>query len=192
VLRVGGGSDYAQFATDGELTLAGTAKVTRAIPLALLTGGGTADIAAFNAAPSINLDADGETWYASFEAPNDWDEVSDLTLVFMVGNEIAETDGDDVSFTCQVRGYADGETMSDAGQTVTVALNLTGGDQAINKVNRATGTIDYDEATYDIDPGDTVVVECIVNLAGAGECTGPLHIVAQWVEYTAGKLGTAT
>lgn len=113
-----------------------------------------------------------------------------MTLVWMVHNEIAEDDGDDISFTCQVRGYADGETMSDAGQTVSGDLNLTGGDEAINIINRVTGTIDYDEATYPIAAGDTVVVKCTVNLGDGTECTGPLQVVAQWVEYSKSKLGT--
>lgn len=191
-VRLGDGTNQACFADDGELTLTGTAKVTRAIPLDLVLGGGTATIEAFKGAPSINLDADTETWYFSFEAPNDWDAASDMTLVFMVANEIAETDGDDVSFTLQVRGYADGETMGDAGQAVAVLQDLTGGDEAIDVVNRCTGTIDYDHGTYPIAAGDTVVVECTVNLADGVECTGPLHIIAQWVEYTANKLGTAT
>ena len=110
----------------------------------------------------------------------------------MVGNEIAETDNDDVSFTGQARGYADGETMGDAGQAVTFALNLTGGDEAIDVINRVTGTIAYADGTYPIAAGDTVVVKMTVNLTDGTECTGPLHIVAQWVEYTASKLGTAT
>jgi len=191
-VRIGDGTNEAIFAPDGEITLAGTAKVTRAIPLGLDSQHGTATSEAFLGAPSINLDTDGEIWIASFEAPNDWDEASDLTLVFMVANEIAEDDGDDVSFTGQVRGYADGETMGDAGQAVAVALNLTGGDEAINVVNRATGMIDWNEATYPIAAGDTVIIEMTVNLGGAGECTGPLHVVAQFVEYAADKLGTAT
>lgn len=191
-VRIGDGTNEMIIAPDGEVALAGTAKATRAIPLGLDSQHGTATSAAFLGAPSINLDTDGEIWIASFEAPNDWDAASDLTLVFMVGNEIAETDGDDVSFTGQVRGYADGETMSDAGQAVTATLDLTGGDEAINVINRVTGTIDYDDGTYPIAAGDTVVVEMTVNLGGAGECTGPLHVVAQWVEYTADKLGTAT
>jgi len=190
--RIGDGTNEAIFAADGELTLAGTAKVTDTVELPIATGGGTATIEAFLGAPSINLDADAETWYASFEAPKGWDAASDMTIVCMVGNEIAETDGDDVSFTGQVRGYADGETMSDAGQAVTFALNLTGDDEAINVINKVTGTINYDEATYPIAAGDTVVVKMTVNLGDGTECTGPLRIIAQWVEYTASKLGTAT
>lgn len=190
--RIGDGTHEAIFAPDGELTLAGTAQVTRAIPLGLDSQHGTATSEAFNAAPSINLDADGETWFISFEAPNDWNEASDLTLVCMVGNEIAEDDGDDVSFTGQARGYADGEEMSDAGQAVTFALNLTGGDQAIDIVNRVTGTIAYADGTYPIAAGDTVVIRMTVNLTDGTECTGPLHIVAQFVEYVANSLGTAT
>lgn len=188
--RIGGGSDYANFGTDGTLTLVGDATVTApSVMLPIITGGGTSTIEAFNGAPSINLDADTETFYGSFDAPNDWDAASDLTLVLMVANEIAEDDGDDVSIVAQVRGYADGDTTSDAGQSVACTLNLTGGDEAINVVNRVTGTIDYDDGTYDIAAGDTVIVECTVNLGGAGECTGPLHVLAWWVEYTANSLG---
>lgn len=191
-INIGDGTNQVEIQADGEIQLAGTAQVIRAVPLPLDTQHGTADSEAFNAAPSINLDTDGETWYFAFEAPNGWNEVGDLTLVFMVGNEIAEDDGDDVSITCQVRGYADGETMSDAGQSVAATLNLTGGDEGQDVINRVTATIDYDDGTYPIAAGDTVVVECTINLGGAGECTGPLHVVAQWVEYTANKLGTAT
>ena len=169
----------------GELTVTKTLSII----LDMAVGGGTADIAAFNNGPSINLDADGETFYASFKAPEQWDAASDMTLVMMVGNEIAETDGDDVSITCLVRGYADGETMSAAGQTVAMALNLTGGDEAIDVVNEVATVIDYNEATYPIAAGDTVTIKATVNLTDGTECTGPLHIVAWWVEYTIDKLG---
>jgi len=191
-VRIGDGTNEAVFAPDGEITLEGTAKVTDSIPLPIAVGGGTADIEAFKGAPSINLDADGETFLAAFKVPEGWDAGSDMTLVLRVANEIAETDGDDISFTGQVRGYADGEAMSDAGQAVTFALNLTGGDEAIDMHNEVTGVIDYDEATYPVAAGDTVVVEMTVNLGDGTECTGPLRIIAWWVEFTKSKLGTAT
>ena len=191
-VNIGDGTNQVAIQADGEIQLEGTAKVTRTVPLPLDSEHGTATVEEFKGSPSINLDADTEEWFLSFEAPNDWDAASDLTLVFMVANEIAEDDGDDVSFTIQARGYADGETISDAGQTVSATLNLTGGDQAIDIVNRVTGTINYDDGTYPIAAGDTVVCKCAVNLAAAGEADGPLHIVSQWVEYTANKLGTAT
>ena len=191
-ITIGDGTNQVEIQADGEIQLAGTAKVTRAIPLPLDVAHGSATAEEFLGAPSINLDADNEEWFLSFEAPNDWDAASDMTLVFMVANEIAEDDGDDVSFTIQARGYADGELVGDAGQTVAVLQDLTGGDQAINIVNRATGTIDYDHGTYPIAAGDTVVCKCQVNLTNGTECDGPLHILAQWVEYTANKLGTAT
>jgi hypothetical protein len=191
-VNIGDGTNQVTFASDGEIGLEGTAKVTRAIRLDLDSQHGTATSESFQGAPSINLDADGETFYSSFEVPKDWDAASDMTIVMMVANEIAEDDGDDISIPCQVRGYADGETMGDAGQAVAMDLNLTGGDEAINVVNKVTGTIDYDEATYPIAAGDFVVIEAAVELGDGTECTGPLHVVAWWVEYTANKLGTAT
>lgn len=191
-VNIGDGTNQAVFAADGEITLEGTAKVTKSVRLDLDSQHGTATSESFQGAPSINLDADGETFYGSFEAPKDWDAASDLTIVMMVANEIAEDDGDDISIPCQVRGYADGATMGDAGQAVAMALNLTGGDQAIDVVNEVTGTIDWNHGTYDIAAGDFVVIEAVVELGAGTECTGPLHIIEWHVEYTANKLGTAT
>ena len=191
-INIGDGTNQVEIQADGEIQLAGTAKVTRSVQLDLDSQHGTATSEEFLGAPSINLDGDLEEWFLSFEAPKDWDAASDMTIVCMVANEIAEDDGDDVSFTGQARGYADGETMGDAGQAVTFALNLTGGDEAINVCNRVVGVIDYDHGTYPIAAGDMVAVKMIVNLGGGGECTGPLHIVEQHVEYVANKLGAAT
>jgi len=188
-VTVGDGTNQAAFASDGTVSLEGTAKVTERVSFPIDAGGGTADTEIFNGAPSINLDNDLETFAFALRVPEAWDGISDITVFFDVGNEIAEDDGDDVSFTLQVRGYADGETMSDAGQAPAGLQDLTGGDQAINVINRVTATIDYDDATYPIVANDTLVIECTVNLAGAGECTGPLHIIAWGIEYVADKLG---
>ena len=187
---ISGGTNVLSIAADGTLTFGGASAKTQIVQLPLVIGGGTATIEAFLGAPSINLDADLETFIVSFRVPSTWNAASNLTLVMMVANEIAETDGDDVSITCQVRGYADGETMSDAGQAVACLLDLTGGDEAINVVNRVTGAIVYNDGTYPIAAGDVVIVEATVNLAAAGECTGPLHVVGWWVEFTRDRLGT--
>ena len=158
------------------------------LPLDL--GGGDANIEAWQGMASINFDADGEVVYVNRRVPVDvWDGASNISLVMMVGNEIAETDGDDVSFTCTIHGVANGEAAADAGQTVAMTQNLTGGDEAINVVNRVSGVIDYDHGTYPIAEGDVMVIKCAVNLGGGGECTGPLHIVAWWLEYQSNSRG---
>lgn len=159
------------------------------LPLAL--GGGDANIEAWRGVPTINFDADGEVIYAKAHIPTDrWDGASDIDIYARVGNEIAEDDGDDVSFTCTVHGRADGEAESDAGQSVALTLNLTGGKEAINIVNEVSGTIDYNHGTYPIAEGDTIVIKCAVNLGGAGECTGPLHITDWWLVYRSNARGT--
>lgn len=157
--------------------------VTRYIQLPIATGGGTSDIETFRLAPSINLDADGETFYTSFYVPDDWDEASVLVLRIAVGNEIAEDDGDDVSLTLTVFPASFGFAMDTSGLTVEVAKNLTGGTEAINVVNKCNAQIAYDDVTYPVVVGDLVTVKAVVNLAGAGEATGPLHVVGMWVEY---------
>jgi len=163
---------------------------TRNIQLPLQTGGGIADttISVITGATSIDFNANGEFALASFQVPNDWNAASDLTLKALVQNEIAEDDGDDVSFTCTVHGIADGETGADLGQSVALLLDLTGGDEAINKANVVSGAIDYDDVTYPIAAGDTVIVKIVANLGGGGECTGPLHIIDWFVEYTSYRL----
>lgn len=158
------------------------------LPLEL--GGGDANIEVWRGAPSINFDADGEVVYVTAHIPTDrWDGASNIELVAMVGNEIAEDDGDDVSFTCTVHGVADGEAETDAGQAVALTLNLTGGDEAINVVNEVSGGIDYDHGTYPIAEGDTIVIKCAVNLGEAGECTGPLHIISWYLKYQSNRRG---
>jgi len=188
----GGTSHYANIAPDGEITLVGTAKVTKNHQLPISVGGGTATVSALTGAPSIDFNADGEIAYVSFQVPNDWDAASDMTIVAMIKNEIAETDGDDIEIICTVKGIADGEAHTDAGQTVTMALDMTGGDEGQNYVNKITGTIDYNEASHPIAAGDTVIIKAVISLGAGTEPTGPQHIIDWWIEYTADKLGTAT
>lgn len=188
----GGGTNYMSIAPDGEINLVGTAKVTKNHQLPIQTGGGTVTVSAITGAPSIDFNASDEIAYASFQVPNGWDAASDMNIVMMVKNEIAETDGDDVSFTLTVKGIADGEAHTDAGQTVAILQDLTGGDEGQNYVNKCTGVIDYNEGSHPIAAGDTVIIKVVVNLAAGAECDGPLHIIDWWIEYTADKLGTAT
>lgn len=172
----------------GGFVFADASKPVKRIILPIDVGGGTADIDVFNNSPSINLDIDEETFYASVPIPADWDGASDLTIYLMVANEIAEDDGDDVSITFTVAGYADGQAMAETGQTVAVLQDLTGGDNAIKVVNQCTGTIDYNEGDYPIAVDDLMTIKGVVNLGTGTECTGPLHIVGWWVEYTADQL----
>lgn len=189
---IGGAANYLEVKADGEINLHGTAKVTKSIPLPIVTGGGTSTVSGITGSSSIDFNADGETAYAKFHVPEDWDAASDIILKAMVQNQIAETDNDDVSFTGTVHGIADGELNADAGQAVAMALNLTGGDEAINIVNLVSGTIVYDDGAFPIAVGDSVIIKIAVNLGGGGECTGPLHILDWWLEYASDKLGEAT
>jgi hypothetical protein len=193
-LRVFCKSDSLWFISDAGTvfhTITGTtsALAYRNIEMPLETGGGTCNQELWRGSPSLNFDADGETVYGSFTIPLDWDAASNLTLFMKVGNEIAEDDGDDVSFTFTVHGVGDGEVETDIGQTVAMTLNLTGGDEAINVVNLVSGIIDYDHGTYPIAAYDTVVLKGAVNLGGGGECTGPLHIISWGIRYTVDALG---
>jgi streptogramin lyase len=185
-LKVGDATDYVEITTTG-ISLNGAAKPTKIIPLPIQTGGGTVTVSAITGTPSIDFNADGEIVYATFQVPKDWDAVSDMILKAMVQNEIAETDGDDVSITWTVHGVVDGETNADLGQSCAMTLDLTGGDEAINKVNKCSATIVYNDGTYPIAAGDSVVLKGVVNLGGGGECTGPLHIIDYWIEYTANE-----
>lgn len=184
-VTIGDGTNQAAFSPSGVLSFEGTGKPTKRLSFPLAVGGGTADVNAILGAASIRFDADLETALVGLRVPSDWDGASDITIFLDVENGIAETDGDDISFDGQVRGYADGETASDAGQAVTFLLDLTGGDQAQYVVNRVTGTIDYDHGTYPIAANDTLIIELTVNLGAGTECTGPLHVLAWGLEYTA-------
>lgn len=172
----------------GGVVFADASKPVKRLYLPISTGGGTSDITTFMNSPSINIDTDDETFYASVPVPADWDGASDLTLYVAIANEIAETDGDDIIITLVVKGNADGETMAANGQAPTCTLDLTGGDEAINKVNLMTATIDYNEATYPIAVDDIMTIKGSIGLGTGTEITGPTHIVAWWIEYTADQL----
>ena len=172
----------------GVLTFADASKPTKRLYLPIDNGGGTSDTEVFENSPSINIDTDDETWYASVPVPADWDGASDMNIYFMIANEIAETDGDDIDITMQIRGYADGETMAANGQAPACSTNLTGGDEAIDIVNLCTAVIDWNDGTYDIAVDDIMVIKCSMALAAGTEVTGPMHIIAWWIEYTADQL----
>ena len=172
----------------GGFVFGGASKPVKRLYLPIDVGGGTADTETFMNSPSINIDTDDETFYASVPVPADWDGASDMVLCFAIANEIAETDGDDVIITLQIKGDADGEAMAANGQAPTCTLDLTGGDEAINVVNLSTATIDYNEATYPIAVDDVLKIKCSIGLGTGTEITGPTHIVAWWVEYTADQL----
>lgn len=184
-LIIGDGTNYVRTDSTNGITLAGTAKVTRRLYLPIDTGGGTATTETFMNSPSINVDTDDETFYASVPVPADWDGASDMTLYFAIANEIAETDGDDIIITLQIKGDADGEAMAANGQAPTCTLDLTGGDEAIDVVNLSTAVIDYNEGTYPIAVDDILKIKCSIGLGTGTEITGPTHIVAWWIEYTA-------
>ena len=168
-------------------SLALPSAVTRVLQLPIATGGGTSTITAFNNAPSITLDADGETFYAQFFVPADWDAVSNLVLRLQVANEIAEDSGDDISMTLTVASYANQETMATTGQTVTIAYDLANGYEAINKQSTCTGQLVYNDGTYPLERGDICTIKGVVNLGDTGEATGPLHIISWWIEYTSNE-----
>jgi len=172
----------------GVLTFASTGQPTKRLYLPIDVGGGTADTETFENSPSINIDVTDETWFASVPVPADWDGASDMTLYLMVANEIAETDGDDVTITLAIRGYADGDVMAANGQVPTCTLNLTGGDEDIDRVNLMSAVIDWNDGTYDIAVDDVMVIACALALADGTEVTGPMHIVTWWIEYTADQL----
>ena len=98
-ITLGDGTNDFTIASDGTVSLAGTATVTKRVSLPIAVGGGTADVAAFLGASSINLEASDETFLAAVRMPDDWNAASNITVFFDVANEIAETDGDDISFT---------------------------------------------------------------------------------------------
>ncbi len=123
----------------------------------------------------------------SFQVPDDWDGASDMNLVLVVQNRIAETDGDIIDFDCEVWPMADGTANAAAtGQDVDMSLTLTGGTEANNMINFITGVIDYNHGSYPLAIDDWVKIYLTANMGGGGaEITGPLFVLDAWIEYTA-------
>lgn len=162
------------------------------IPLSDAWGSCNAEV--YKGSPTLNFDANGETFYAEVPISYRWNATSDISIHILACSEGNEDSGDDFIFTCQVRSYkwdwASPQSVSDAGQSVTVGRE--GGQFNADEVHDCYGYVDYDHATYPIYREGHLVIEGTVTLGTGGAVDGPVHILSMWLQLTVNRLGDYT
>jgi hypothetical protein len=189
----GGTTNYAQFAADGELTLAGTARVNKIINL------GITGLASGTAAPTVArvgnyygyqfTSINDAGYVGSFEIPYDWD--STTAIIFKIHWYANNT-----SAAKMVQWQVDYNATAENTEQVNAATTtLTTGDLAVSTTAyRLTETeITIAAANLAFDDVVAVMVKRIAASGGGGVVpdNAPV-IVSLEIEYVSNKLGEAT
>jgi hypothetical protein len=195
----GAGANTASFATDGELTLAGTARVNRIVNLGIdALGKGSVAPTAANlgnfAGYGFTIDDDGYT--KSFEIPYDWDSTTAITVrIHWYINEAYATRSAEVRWNVLWTACHEATSPTDAtGELVDAATaTLDLGDVNIH-TNAKTlveteGTIAAASLAFDDVIG--IRIKRVALAAGVDPVAEPV-IVGLEIEYVSNKLGEAT
>lgn len=192
--RFGDGTNYAMFAADGELTLAGTARVEKENSIGLDGIGKGAS------APTVTRLGDyygyaftiGDDGYASFEVPDEWDSTTaiDIAIHWYI-NEAYATNSGEVKW--QVIYACTPENGAEAVDAPTHTGTLTTGDVNIP------ATAKYLVESIVTIPAASIAAHDVIGLlvsrvaltAGNNPTAEPV-IVSMEYEFYASKLGYAT
>lgn len=193
-IRVGSDDNYAQIADDGEITLAGTARVEKefsinAISLAPGSTGPDAVILGNSIGYSYDI---GDDSVVNFEIPYDCDTSENIKIeIYWYINEARSGSNQEVQWRIQWSACPANATEAIDAPTHTGTIDF--GDQLIpatvKYLTEVSGTI----AAASISDGDFVSMTVDrVALDGGNNPTADPVIVQIEVEYTVNKLGKAT
>ena len=184
-------TNYASFATDGELTLTGTARVNKEfnVPLTDFNPGASGPTKALHDIfPTFEFNI-GDDMHTSFEMPDDWATGTDLTVeVYWAIDEAYATNSGEVRWNADWRAVAVGELIS-GGSSGTMDFGDINIHATANTIVKTESTISGASLTAD----DLVAFNgSRVALVAGNNPTAEPYIVAVRVEYIADKLGEAT
>ena len=193
-LRIGDDTtNYAQFATDGTLTMAGTAKVLNehVISANSIAGGASGVVLDGSMLPYIGYEFGiGDNMYANFEVPETYDDSTDLALrIYWYINEARDGNSQEVQWAIDWAACPVNETEAIDGPTHTGTVDF--GDQTIpvtakHFTRTAQGTI----AAASLSSGDIIGLDINRVVLDAGNSpTAEPAIVRIEIEYTSDKLG---
>lgn len=189
--EIGDGTNQAVFAADGELTLAGTARVKKefTLPLTDFNPGASGPTAALHDIfPSYEFTIDDDM-HTTFEVPTDWAVGTDITIEVYWGiNEAYATNSGEVQWSATWRAIEVGEVIS-GGSSGTIDFGDVNIPATANTIVKTEGTIS----------GASLSAQDLVALNGAridlDDGSNPAaepYIIMVNMEYTADKLGEAT
>lgn len=186
----GAPTNYANFAPDGELTLVGTARVTKHVQFASALGkGASAPDENTGDAPFLSHTYGiGDDSHVSFKIPEDMDVTEDSFVKVRWYTDVAGQTGDEVNWQVQWNSRAVGEAIN------TGSTTDTSGD-----VNVPAQWIQA-ETTVETIPGNSLASEDVIGfdferiaiVGGTDPDGGSIHVLLIELEYISNKLGLAT
>ena len=193
VTNFGDGTNQASFAADGELTFAGTGRVTKELIFyaTALGKGGTAPTESIVDNFNIESYTIGDDSVVKFEMPSDWATGTDLTVgLHWACNEAYVTASGEVQWQVTWRAVKTGEAYDSAGASGTIEhedINIHATARAL--VETDLGII----AGASLEAGDVVGMTLSrVALDAGTDPTAEAEVLLMEVKYIADKLGTAT
>jgi len=191
-LIVGDTTNYTQIATDGEITLAGTARVKKefTVPLSDFNPGASGPTGALQGIfPSYEFGI-GDDMHTSFEVPTDCDTSEDITIEIYWGiNEDYATNSGEVQWSAGWRAVAVGEELTAGGSSGTVDFGDVNIPASANTLIKTEGTI----AAASLSQDDLVALNgARVALDGGSNPSAEPYVVMVNIEYYVNKIGEAT
>ena len=185
-------TNYAQFGADGELTLAGTARVNVELDLPLTdfnpgASGPTPALHGIYPSYEFSLNDDMHT---SIEIPTDWDSSTDITIeIYWAINEAYVTNSGEVQWYAVWNAVAVGESVAAPTHTGTIDFGDVDIPAAANTLVKTTGTI----SAASLSAQDVLALNgSRVALDGGSNPAAEPYIIAFRMEYVANKLGEAS
>ena len=190
-VRFGDGTNYANIASDGELTLVGTARVEKefAVSLSDFNPGASGPTATLHGIFPTYEFTIGDDMHTSFEIPTDYASGTDITIeVYWAIDEAYATRSAEVQWSATWRAVQVGETVT-GGSTGTMDFGDVNIPATANTIVKTTSTI----SGVFLSPMDLVALNgARVALDGGTNPTAEPYIIDVRVEYIADKLGIAT
>lgn len=112
--------------------------------------------------PSVRgllFDAVNELFSLNVRVPTNYSGDGDLSLILACVLNQAETNGDDIDWSADLLSLADGESATAPSTAAAASATDIGTNSADGELIRCTITIDYDDATNPVNPGDRLLVE---------------------------------
>ncbi len=190
-------TNYANFAPDGELTLAGTARVIRTTdidisipkrPTANPPAEGTED-----GFPTLDFDdTQEESIYIEFHLPHDYAAAGTVHLHFDFFVDTAPVGAANAGWGVEYKKVSHGDNFTFAGaSTVEAATVITTGTPGNDKKIHETGELSFTTAGWVV--GDTLYSRLYRNVGVASDFTGDIRVIGEFhFEYLSDRLAEAT
>jgi len=191
-VKIGDGTNYAQIASDGEVTLVGTARVTKEIEIPLVgvsAGASGTTTAAIGNYVGESFDINDYV-LADIEIPHDWDSTTDLTVkIYWAINEAYATNSGEVQWQIEWASTPSDETEALDAPTHTGTIDY--GDQDIPATAKyLTKTAGATIAAASLAEGDYLGLKLSrIALDGGSNPTADPIAFRLEIEYTSNKLG---